>query len=59
MKPRCRPLDPVTTTCKDIHSMFDVPNENLIEKEKGENREEKKARLAEEKKMRNEGRIRN
>ena len=39
--------------------MFDVPNENLIEKEKGENREEKKARLAEEKKSRNQGRIRN
>jgi len=39
--------------------MFDVPNENLIEKEKGENREEKRTRLAEEKKMRNEGRIRN
>lgn len=34
-KPKCRPLDPVTTTCKDINSMFDVPNENYVEKIKG------------------------
>jgi hypothetical protein len=26
VKPKCRPLDPVTTTCKDINSMFDIPN---------------------------------
>jgi len=26
--------------------MFDVPNENLVEKEKGETREEKKNRVA-------------
>lgn len=31
-KPRCRALDPATTTCKDIHAMFDIPNENLMEK---------------------------
>ncbi len=30
VKPRCRHLDPVTTTIKDIHSLFDVPNENLM-----------------------------
>ena len=34
-KPKCRALDPISTTCKDINSMFDVPNENLMEKEKG------------------------
>jgi hypothetical protein len=39
VKPKCRPLDPVTTTCKDINSMFDVPNENLIERERGETRD--------------------
>ena len=59
IKPKCRPLDPVTTTCKDIHSMFDVPNENLEEKSKGENKEEKKQRVASERKERNEARIRN
>lgn len=39
VKPKCRPLDPVTTTCKNINDMFDVPNENLMEREKGETRE--------------------
>jgi len=46
IKPKCRPLDPVSTTCKDIHSMFDVPNENLIEKEPRETRVEKHIRVA-------------
>ena len=37
--------------------MFDVPNENLMEKEKGETREEKRLRIAEERKERNFHRI--
>lgn len=32
VKPKCRRLDPVTTTCKNISDMFDIPNENLMEK---------------------------
>ena len=59
VKPKCRPLDPVTTTCKDINGMFDVPNQNLIEKERGENREEKKKRVNQQRKQKNEIRIRN
>lgn len=57
VKPKCRPLDPVTTTCRDINSMFDVPNENLMEREKGETREEKRARVARERQERNLHRI--
>ena len=49
-KDKCRPLDPVLTTCKDLHSMFDDPNENFEQKEKRETREERHARLAIEKK---------
>jgi U1 small nuclear ribonucleoprotein len=59
VKPKCRRLDPVTTTCKDINAMFDIPNENLIDIPKGETREEKRLRIAQERKERNEGRIRN
>jgi len=25
-KPKCRPLDPVTLTCKDVYNMFSIPN---------------------------------
>ena len=57
VKAKCRPLDPVTTTCSDINSMFDIPNENLMEKERGETREEKKVRIAEERTDRNSHRI--
>lgn len=57
VKPKCRPLDPVTSTCQDINSMFDVPNENLMEREKGETREEKRARVARERQERNLHRI--
>jgi len=32
-KNKCRPLDPVTTTCPNVYDMFDVPNENLMEAE--------------------------
>ena len=31
VKPRCRKLDPVTTTISNIIEMFDVPNLDLIE----------------------------
>lgn len=37
--------------------MFDIPNENLMEKERGETREEKRLRIAEERKERNAHRI--
>jgi hypothetical protein len=39
VKPKCRALDPVTITCKNIDAMFDIPNENLMEMEKGETKE--------------------
>lgn len=45
-KNNCRPLDPVTTTCPDLNSMFDIPNENLMEAEKKETREERRTRIA-------------
>jgi hypothetical protein len=57
VKPKCRALDPVTSTCKDIHSMFDIPNENLMEKEKGETRDEKRQRITHERQDRNAHRI--
>lgn len=59
VKPKCRPLDPVTTTCKNINAMFDVPNENLVEKEKKVTKEEKKSKIDQERKERNQARIRN
>jgi hypothetical protein len=34
VKPKCRKMDPVTTTIKNIIEMFDVPNEYLIDQEK-------------------------
>lgn len=37
--------------------MFDVPNENLMEKERGETREEKIVRIARERQERNAHRI--
>lgn len=57
VKPKCRPLDPVTTTCKDIDAMFDIPNENLMEKEPGENKEQKRKRVAAERRDRCNNRI--
>jgi hypothetical protein len=57
VKPKCRKLDPVTVTCTDIPSMFDVPNENLMEKEKRETRDEKRVRIAQERQERNSHRI--
>lgn len=38
VKPKCRSLDPVTTTCHDIVSMFGAPNIDLIEPEQRETR---------------------
>jgi hypothetical protein len=49
-KPKCRPLDPVSTTCKDVNAMFEIPNEYLEEKGKGETRAEKKLRVGDERK---------
>ena len=57
VKPKCRDLDPVTFTCPKLIEMFDVPNFDLIEPEKHETREEKRSRIAREKKEANDRRI--